>query len=47
MCGAGVDEPTELWRRILSRVDSHRDLETPLIGAVERLINHVTADYSP
>jgi hypothetical protein len=37
-----VAEPADLWRRILSRVDSYRDLETGLIGAVERLIDHVT-----
>ncbi len=40
--GLGVAEPAELWRLILSRVNSYRDLETPLIGAVERLIDHVT-----
>jgi hypothetical protein len=33
---------TDLWRDILSRVDSYRDLETPLINAMERLIDHVT-----
>jgi hypothetical protein len=43
ICAAlGVDDPAALWRRILSKVDSYRDLETPLIGAVERLIDHVT-----
>ncbi len=43
VCAAlGVSDPAELWRRILARVDSYRDLETPLIGAVERLIDHVT-----
>ena len=43
ICAAlGVAEPAELWRQILSKVDSYRDLETPLIGAVERLIDHVT-----
>lgn len=43
VCAAlGVADPAELWREILSRVDSYRDLETPLIGAVERLIDHVT-----
>lgn len=47
VCAAlGVAEPAELWRRILSRVDSYRDLETGLIGAVERLIDHVTAAES-
>jgi hypothetical protein len=44
VCAAlGVADPAELWRAILSRVDSYRDLDTPLIGAVERLIDHVTA----
>ena len=44
VCAAlGVADPVELWRAILSRVDSYRDLDTPLIGAVERLIDHVTA----
>ncbi len=44
ICAAlGEPDPAALWRRILSHVDSYRDLETPLIGAVERLIDHVTA----
>jgi hypothetical protein len=38
----GVRDPVDMWRRILSRVNSYHDLETPLIGAVERLIDHVT-----
>jgi Protein of unknown function (DUF3097) len=43
VCAAlGVREPAEMWRRILSRVDGYRDLETPLITAVERLIDFVT-----
>jgi hypothetical protein len=43
VCAAlGVREPAEMWRLILSRVDSYRDLETPLIGAVEQLIDFVT-----
>jgi len=43
VCAAvGVAEPAELWRRILSRVASYRDVETPLINAVERLIDFVT-----
>ncbi|HEX8630390.1 MAG TPA: DUF3097 domain-containing protein [Catenuloplanes sp.] len=43
VCAAlGVAEPAQLWRRILSTVDSYRDVETPLIGAVERLIDFVT-----
>jgi len=39
----GVAEPADMWRRILGRVSSYRDLETPLIGSVERLIDFVTA----
>ncbi|WP_067538009.1 DUF3097 domain-containing protein [Nocardia crassostreae] len=30
------------WRRVYNGVNSFRDLETPLIGAVERLIDFVT-----
>ena len=44
VCAAlGVADPADLWRRILSRVDSYHDVETPLINAVERLIDFVTA----
>jgi len=43
VCAAlGVAEPADLWRRVLSSVTSFRDLETPLVGAVERLIDFVT-----
>jgi len=38
----GVDDPATMWRRILSSVSSYTDLETPLLGAVERLIDFVT-----
>jgi hypothetical protein len=31
-----------MWRRILSSVSSYKDVETPLINAMERLIDHVT-----
>ena len=37
-------DPTDGARRVLGAVRSYRDLETPLIGAVERLIDFVTAD---
>jgi hypothetical protein len=40
----GVAEPAGLWRLILSRVDSFHDVETPLINAMERLIDFVTED---
>src|SRR5262249_17915210 len=43
VCAAlGVSEPADLWRRILASVSSFRDVETPLIGAMERLIDFVT-----
>lgn len=43
ICAAlGWGEPAEGWRRVLAGVASYRDLETPLIGAVERLIDFVT-----
>ena len=36
-------EPADGARRVLGAVSSFRDLETPLIGAVEKLIDFVTA----
>ena len=43
VCAAlGVAEPADLWRRILRSVSSFRDVEPPLIGAMERLIDFVT-----
>ncbi|WP_431914121.1 DUF3097 domain-containing protein [Micromonospora carbonacea] len=43
VCAAlGVASPAEMWRRVLSRVDSFADVETPLINAMERLIDFVT-----
>jgi hypothetical protein len=42
ICAAlGVAEPADMWRLILSRVHSYRDVETPLINAMERLIDFV------
>ncbi|MCA1185563.1 MULTISPECIES: DUF3097 domain-containing protein [unclassified Saccharopolyspora] len=38
----GWGEPAEGWRRVLGAVEGFRDLEAPLIGAVERLIDFVT-----
>lgn len=38
----GWGEPAEGWRRVLAGVSSFRDLQAPLIGAVERLIDFVT-----
>lgn len=44
VCAAlGAGAPAELWRRILRAVRSYADLEQPLVGAVERLIDFVTA----
>ncbi|MFC9895734.1 DUF3097 domain-containing protein [Nocardia sp. NPDC127579] len=40
----GWGTPQEGWRRVYNAVDSFRDLESPLIGAVERLIDFVTAE---
>lgn len=38
----GADEPPPVfWRRLLRSVDSYADLEQPLIGAVERLLDFV------
>ncbi|GAA0465637.1 hypothetical protein Ade02nite_47580 [Paractinoplanes deccanensis] len=38
----GVREPADMWRRILRSVSSYRDVETPLINSMERLIDFVT-----
>jgi len=44
VCAAlGITDPPEMWRRILGSVNSYADLETPLLGAVERLIDFVTS----
>jgi len=43
VCAAvGVDSPADMWRRILAGVRSYKDLETPLITSMERLIDFVT-----
>ena len=39
----GVRDEQEMWRRVLASVSSYADLETPLINAMERLIDFVTA----
>jgi hypothetical protein len=42
ICAAlGWGEPADGWRRVLAGVRGFRDLETPLIGSVERLIDFV------
>jgi hypothetical protein len=39
----GAGEPAAFWRRLLRAVDSYADLEQPLVGAVERLLDFVAA----
>ena len=44
ICAAlGEPDPGRLWKRILASVKSYADLEPPLVGAVESLIDFVTA----
>ncbi|MEH1126816.1 DUF3097 domain-containing protein [Micromonospora sp. CPCC 206061] len=43
----GVAHPADMWRRILSTVNSYHDVETPLINAMERLIDFVTVPQTP
>jgi hypothetical protein len=43
----GVSQPGELWRRILGSVRDWRDLEQPLVRAVEELIDFVTEPAQP
>ena len=38
----GWGTPQEGWRRVYGSVSSYKDLEAPLIGAVERLVDFVT-----
>ena len=43
VCAAlGVSDPSTMWGRINGAVRDYRDLDTPLITAVERLIDFVT-----
>ncbi|WP_104481401.1 DUF3097 domain-containing protein [Actinokineospora auranticolor] len=43
VCAAlGWGEPADGWRRVRAAVRGFRDLEPPLVGAVERLIDFVT-----
>lgn len=42
--GAGAaDDPRLFWKRLLASVSTWTDLEAPLVGAVEQLIDFVTA----
>ncbi|TCO60933.1 DUF3097 domain-containing protein [Actinocrispum wychmicini] len=44
ICAAlGWGEPADGWRRVLAGVRGFRDLETPLIGSVEQLIDFVSS----
>ena len=40
----GVADSHQMWLRVLAGVRSYADLEVPLLGAVERLIDFVTED---
>lgn len=40
----GVADPSQMWRAVLAAASSYADLETPLLSAVEQLIDFVTAD---
>lgn len=43
VCAAlGMAGPADLWRRILSTVRGYKDVETPLVNSIERLIDFVT-----
>jgi hypothetical protein len=37
-------EPGIFWKRLLSRVSTFRDLEIPMVGAVEQMIDFVTVE---
>ncbi|HKY15800.1 MAG TPA: DUF3097 family protein [Microthrixaceae bacterium] len=40
----GATDPRRFWRELLGRVRDYRDLDPSLVGAVEELIDFVTAD---
>ncbi|HEY5856197.1 MAG TPA: DUF3097 domain-containing protein [Aldersonia sp.] len=42
----GWGTPRDGWRRVYGAVNSFRDLESPLIGALERLVDFVTEPQS-
>jgi hypothetical protein len=47
VCAAlGVDDTRRFWKQILASVTSYADLEPPLVGAVEQLIDFVTEPAS-
>jgi hypothetical protein len=44
VCAAlGVADPGAFWKQLLAKVTSYADLEPPLVGAVEQLIDFVTS----
>ncbi len=48
VCAAlGYASPAELWRRILATVRTYKDVETPLVNSMERLIDFVTTSPDP
>ncbi|MGH3648305.1 MAG: DUF3097 domain-containing protein [Micromonosporaceae bacterium] len=48
VCAAlGVSDPQTMWRRVLGAVRDFHDVETPLLGAMERLIDFVTTAPDP
>jgi hypothetical protein len=42
----GEQDPVALWRRLLASVNSYRDLEPALVGAVEELIDFIAEPVS-
>ncbi len=40
--GLGAKDPATMWRHVLGSVSSYADLETPLLNAMEQLIDFVT-----
>jgi hypothetical protein len=41
----GLDiDPGRFWMKVLESVSSYKDVETPLVNAVEQLIDFVTVD---
>lgn len=48
ICAAvGASDPAALWRRLLRSVDSFADLEPPLVGAVEQLLDFLVDAPEP
>lgn len=44
ICAAvGIDESWRFWKTLLGRIESYKDLDPSLVGAVEQLIDFVTA----